>query len=110
MSETKSKAPNVEEQKNDSAGLQAPPKPPHKAFRIKIELTSSRPRLDAVLMDELRKQNRNLALKNISRTEFKALFNKKKIRIKGQPARPSSALASGVTWVDILGFEESSGI
>jgi len=88
-------------------GLQPPPKPPHKSFRIKIELSGPRPRLDAVLMDELRKQDRNLQLKNISRTEFKELFNKKKIRIKGQPARPSSALAGGVTWVDILGFEDS---
>lgn len=107
MSETKSGVPKSNGKKESGEALQPPPKPPHKAFRLKIELSSPRPRLDAVLMDELRKQDRNLALKNISRVAFKELFNKKKVRIKGQPARPSSALASGVTWVDILGFDDA---
>lgn len=58
-------------------------------------------------MEELRKQSRNLALKNISRTEFKALFKNKRVRIKGQPATPSSALAQGTTYVDIIGFSDA---
>ena len=82
-----------------------PEKPSH-SFRLTLELTSSRPRIDQVLLEELRKQNRSLLLRNISRTEFKELFKKKKIRIKGQPAVPSSSLAKGTTYVDILGFEE----
>jgi 23S rRNA-/tRNA-specific pseudouridylate synthase len=57
-------------------------------------------------MEALRKQSRNLLLKNISRTEFKELFKAKKVRIKGQPATPSSALAEGTTYVDIMGFQE----
>ena len=74
------------------------------AYRITLNLKTSKPRLDQVLIEELRKQSESLALKNISRTEFKALFKKKKIRIKGQNALPSSALAQGTTIVDILGF------
>jgi len=73
------------------------------SFRVVIELTSSKPRLDQVLLEELRKQTRSHTLKHISRSEFKELFKKKKIRIKGQIALPSSSLASGVTHVDILG-------
>lgn len=79
---------------------------PKNAFRITLTLSSSRPRIDQVLLEELRKQSRNLALKNISRTEFKELFKKKRIRIKGQPAVPSSSLAQGITHVDIIGFED----
>jgi hypothetical protein len=78
---------------------------PVNAFRIVLDLTSPKPRLDQVLMEELRKQNKSLSLKNISRTEFKDLFKKKKIRIKGQAATPSSSLAQGKTFVDILGYE-----
>lgn len=77
---------------------------PKNAFRVTLTLSSPRSRIDQVLLEELRKQSRNLALKNISRTEFKELFKKKRIRIKGQPAVPSSALAQGITHVDILGF------
>ncbi|MCM2277241.1 MAG: hypothetical protein NDJ89_04140 [Oligoflexia bacterium] len=84
-----------------------PAQPPH-SFRVTLVLTSPRPRLDQVLMEELRKQNRNHFLRNLSRTEFKELFKKKRIRIKGQPATPSSSLARGTTYVDILGYESVS--
>ena len=80
--------------------------PPANSFRVTISLPSARPRIDQVLLEELRKQSRNTILKNISRTEFKELFKKKRILIKGQPATPSSALASGTTVVDILGYAE----
>lgn len=85
-----------------------PPEKPKNAFRVTLTLTSPRPRLDQVLLEELRKQSQSLALKNISRTEFKELFKKKKIRIKGQNATPSSALARGTTYVDILGYGTES--
>lgn len=85
------------------------PEKPKNSFRITLTLASPRPRLDQPLLEELRKQNRNLALKNISRTEFKELFKKKRIRIKGQPALPSSSLARGTTYVDIIGFEDREG-
>ena len=84
----------------------SPPEKPKNAFRVTLVLSTPRNRLDQVLIEELRKQNRNMDLRNISRTEFKELFKKKRIRIKGQPATPSSALAQGTTFVDILGFEE----
>ncbi len=81
-----------------------PPQPAH-SFRIALILTRSMPRLDQVLIEELRKQTRNALLKNISRSEFKELFKNKKIRIKGQSATPSSSLAAGTTYVDIMGYE-----
>ena len=84
------------------------PEQPKNSFRVTLQLTSAKPRLDQVLMEELRKQSKNLALKNISRTEFKELFKKKKIRIKGQSAVPSSSLAQGTTYVDILGFGDTT--
>lgn len=61
-------------------------------------------RIDTVLLEELRRQERNLDLKRISRAAFKELFKKKRIQLKGQAARPSSMLAVGTTFVDILGF------
>ncbi len=76
------------------------------SFRLTLELTSPHRRIDQVIIEELRSQNRNFALRNLSRTEFKDLFKKKRIRIKGQSAVPSSSLARGVTYVDILGFED----
>jgi hypothetical protein len=81
------------------------PEQPARSFRIVLNLTSSKPRIDQVLMEELRRQDRNAALKNISRSEFKELFKKKRVLIKGQPAVPASSLAQGTTYVDILGFE-----
>ena len=82
------------------------PEAPSNSFRITLELSSPKPRMDGALLEALRGQSRNLQLREISRTEFKALFKKKKILIKGQPATPSSALASGVTHVDILGYTD----
>lgn len=80
-----------------------PPRPP-KSFRIVLELGAREPRIDTVLLQALRNQDENMELKQISRTAFKKLFDDKKIHIKGQSARPSSALAKGTTYVDILGF------
>lgn len=76
-----------------------------KAFRITLNLPYRQPRLDTVLLAEIRAQDRNLDLKRISRTAYKELFNKKRITIKGQNAKPSSSLHTGTTDVDILGFE-----
>lgn len=88
-----------------SSEIPLEPEKPKNSFRVTLVLTSPAQRLDQPLLEGLRKQSRNLALKNISRTEFKELFKKKRIRIKGQPAVPSSSLARGTTYVDILGFE-----
>jgi hypothetical protein len=82
------------------------PKPLKGAFRVVLDLKFKQPRLDAVLLEALRSQSENLALKNISRTAFKDLFDKGAIKIKGQRARPSSSLVAGLTYVDILGFGE----
>lgn len=75
-----------------------------KAARIILDLPKSEKRLDAVLLKALREQNENLNLREISRTKFKELFATGRIQIKGQNARPSSALAKGLTYVDILGY------
>jgi hypothetical protein len=82
------------------------PEKPENAFRVTVTLTSPALRLDTVLIAELRKQKLHLALRNLSRTTLKELFKKKRIRIKGQPAVPSSSLAQGTTYVDIHGFED----
>ncbi len=79
---------------------------PDNSFRVRLTVATRQPRIDQVLLEHLRTQERNLDLKNISRTKFKALFKDRKIRIKGQSAVPSSALAQGTTTVDIMGFTE----
>ncbi|MBC7692013.1 MAG: hypothetical protein H7222_09600 [Methylotenera sp.] len=76
------------------------------SYFLTIELSTSRPRIDTVLLEELRKQNENHYLRNISRTEYKELFKKKRIRIKGQSAVPSSALAKGSTIIEVVGYEQ----
>jgi hypothetical protein len=78
-----------------------PPAPPH-SFRVVLTQSVKGGRLDSALMEALRDQKEDLALRNITRTQFKKLFAEKKIQIKGQPAKPSSTLASGTTYVDIL--------
>jgi hypothetical protein len=78
------------------------PPSPAKSFRIVLNLKQAEKRIDNILLRELRAQNDNAELKNISRTAFKELFAKGKILIKGQRAKPSSALAVGTTYVDIL--------
>jgi hypothetical protein len=80
-----------------------PPRPP-KSFRITLDLVRSQNRLDTVLLAAMKSQKENLNVSNISRTGFKKLFQDRQILIKGQPARPSSSLAKGMTYVDILGF------
>ena len=80
-----------------------PPKKPENAFRIKLDLTH-RTRLDTVLLEALKTQDENSELKNISRGKLKELFKKKSIQIKGQNALPSSLIAVGSTFVDVLGF------
>lgn len=82
-----------------------PPQPAN-SFRIVLELSRSEKRLDSILLQAIKQQNENLTLREISRTEFKELFNTSRIQIKGQNARPSSALAKGITYVDILGFKQ----
>jgi hypothetical protein len=74
------------------------------AFRIALDLSYAHSRMDNVLLTALREQNDNEALKVISRTALKDLFNDKKIMIKGQRAKSNSSLAQGITYVDILGF------
>ena len=86
--------------------MREPPPQPENSFRITLELPVSH-RIDVILLEELRKQDRNLVLKAISRTAFKTLFKEKRIQLKGQSARPSSTLAVGTTYVDILGFQDS---
>jgi hypothetical protein len=80
------------------------PLQPKNSFRIILNVTSSGQRLDNVLLTALRQQNENMDLKNITRTEYKELFNTGKITIKGQKAKPSSTLARGETYIDILKF------
>ncbi len=82
-----------------------PPKPDN-SFRITLDLLRPAGRLDAVLLQAIKGQNENLTLREISRTAFKELFNSGKIQIKGQNARPSSGLAKGITYIDILGFKQ----
>ena len=80
-----------------------PPRPP-KSFRIALTLDYPEERMDNTLLKALREQNEHEVLKNISRAALKELFNQKKIMIKGQRAKSNSALAKGVTYVDILGY------
>ncbi|HXH32151.1 MAG TPA: hypothetical protein VNJ01_15205 [Bacteriovoracaceae bacterium] len=80
-----------------------PDKEPN-AFRVTLNLEHPQTRMDNVLLQALRDQNENSELKTISRSALKELFNEKKIMIKGQRAKSSSALAKGITYVDILGF------
>ena len=84
--------------------MHPPPPQPRNSFRVILTLTS-RCRLDSVLLEALKGQNQNSALKHISRRVFKALFKDKRIQIKGQCAVPSSIMAVGTTYVDILGYE-----
>ena len=82
------------------------PEKPKNSFRITLELKHKAPRLDALLLEAIRGQEKSLELRTLSRTALKALFNDKKILIKGQAARPSSNIAAGTTYVDIVGFSD----
>ncbi len=79
----------------------APP-PVEGAFRLVLKMNSRQPRLDVHLLEAIRNQDENPELQRISRTQFKRLFDEKKILIKGQPAKPSSSLNTGTTYVDVL--------
>jgi hypothetical protein len=80
-----------------------PPRPP-KSFRVTLELNTAAKRLDSILLAALKEQSENTDLRNISRAKFKELFAMGKILIKGQRAKPTSGLAKGITYVDILGY------
>ena len=80
-----------------------PPRPP-KSYRIVLELSRSEKRLDTVLLAAIKQCNDNLNLREISRTKYKELFNNGQIMIKGQRATPSSSVAKGTTYVDILKY------
>lgn len=78
-----------------------PPRPP-KSYRVVLQLERPEKRLDVVLLAALKNLTDNLDLREISRTKFKELFTSGRVQIKGQKATPSSALARGTTYVDIL--------
>lgn len=78
------------------------PVQPANSFRITITLDYGADRLDGVLLDALKRQNESEKYKATSRSALKNLFNSGKITIKGQRAKPSSSLAKGVTYIDIL--------
>jgi hypothetical protein len=80
------------------------PEQPANSFRIALNLEKPESRMDNVLLNALREQDENQVLKNISRGALKNLFTEKRIVIKGQRAKSSSALAKGTTYVDILGY------
>jgi hypothetical protein len=82
----------------------APPIRPAKSFRVVLNLNYRESRMDNVLLAALREQDENASLKIISRGALKDLFTNSKIEIKGQRAKSSSAIAKGITYVDILGF------
>lgn len=81
----------------------APPRPP-KSHRVVLNLSYREDRMDTVLLQALREQNENSSLKIISRGALKELFTNSRIMIKGQRAKSNSAVAKGVTYVDILGY------
>lgn len=78
------------------------PKKPENSYRVTLELRNRAPRLDSLLLEALRAQDEVLELQHISRGKFKRMFDEKRILIKGQPARPSSSIAAGTTYVDVL--------
>lgn len=80
------------------------PVQPANSIRIVLDLLAPEKRLDSVLLRKLRESD-NPSLKAITRATFNALFDEGKIQIKGQQAKPSSALAKGLTYIDILGLK-----
>jgi len=88
---------------NTQTDLYVPPRPA-KSFRIVLNLNYRADRMDNVLMEALKAQTENASLKIISRGALKELFTNGKIEIKGQRAKSNSAIAKGVTYVDILGY------
>jgi len=82
--------------------MQNIPPIPSNSFRITVNLDYAEKRMDKVLLQALQNQDENAELKKMTRALMKSLFAKGKIMIKGQRARPSSALAKGTTYIDIL--------
>ena len=80
------------------------PPQPENSFRVTLDLNARASRMDTILLNALKAQKENLDLKNISRAKLKELFLSGSIQIKGQRAKPSSALAVGITYIDILGY------
>lgn len=80
------------------------PVQPPKSFRVVIELNARVSRMDTTLLNALKAQRENLNLRIITRQGLKNLFLEGRVQIKGQRARPSSAMAAGTTYVDILGY------
>jgi hypothetical protein len=78
-----------------------PPQPPG-STRTTLVLERRSDRLDGILLEAMRQQTDNKKVCDISRSALKALFTQHKVLIKGQPARPSSSIATGTTYVDIL--------
>lgn len=78
------------------------PPQPEKSVRITLVLERRSDRLDGILLEAMRQQTENKKVCDISRSALKALFTEHKVLIKGQPARPSSSIATGTTYVDIL--------
>jgi hypothetical protein len=78
------------------------PVQPANSFRVTITLDYGADRMDSILLNELKRQNDNAKYKTISRSALKTMFLDGKITIKGQRAKPSSSLAKGVTYIDIL--------
>ena len=78
------------------------PAQPEKSTRITLNLANPESRMDNVLLNAMREQTENEQLHSISRTQLKEMFLNKRILIKGQRAKSSSALAQGITYVDIL--------
>jgi len=83
-----------------------PPQPP-KSFRIVLNLNRAEKRIDNVLLAALKAQKENIDLAILTRVPFKQLFLDGRILIKGQRARPSSAVTKGLTYVDILGYPQT---
>lgn len=78
------------------------PPQPKSSVRVVLELFKPEKRLDNVLLTALRAQKEDINLKNITRMAYKELFASGKILIKGQRAKPSSGVAKGTTYVDVL--------
>ncbi len=83
------------------------PEQPKNSLRIILDL-KAQGRIDGLLLEAIKAQDRHAGLKAISRRAYKELFRNKRIVLKGQPAVPSSMLAAGLTYVDILGYNETS--
>lgn len=78
-----------------------PAKPPQ-SFRVILNLNTRASRLDNLLLAALKEQKEDLNFRIITRQALKNLFLEGRVQIKGQIARPSSGVAKGTTYVDIL--------